>query len=417
MKKYRTSEVFVPGGMPVYTYVARSEKKLEEQLQSAKDNLCKLVTITGSTKSGKTVLTNRIFPRKESIWVDGGMIREENDLWNYILGTISGFTSSTITEGKSSQVDVGGTAGAEGGIPLVIKAKGELTSNFSSGNTTTQLKGLTLSPPAAAISQLQNVKRPVIIDDFHYLKRDFQGNIVRALKPLIFSGLPVVLIAIPHRRYDAVKVEREITGRLESLTVPVWEENELIQIPQTGFPLLGVNVDEKINQRMAQEAYGSPHLMQEFCRSLMASHNINETMNYPFRITSIADSLFIDVAESTGKVIYDKLAKGPRQRVDRIQRKLKKGGTADIYKVTLLGLANLKPGLQTVDYESLRASIRDVLSDNFPQANEVTRVLEKMAEIAATDESSTPVLDWEKDEQNLHITDPFFAFFLKWGVN
>lgn len=56
------------------------------------------------------------------------------------------------------------------------------------------------------------------------------------------------------------------------------------------------------------------------------------------------------------------------------------------------------------------------MSDNIPQAHEVTRVLEKMTEIAAKDESSTPVLDWEKDEQKLHITDPFFAFFLKWGI-
>ncbi len=39
-----------------------------------------------------------------------------------------------------------------------------------------------------------------------------------------------------------------------------------------------------------------------------------------------------------------------------------------------------------------------------------------MAKIAATDEASTPVLDWEEEEQKLHITDPFFAFYLKWGV-
>lgn len=417
MKKYRTSEVFVPGGMPIHTYVARSEKKLEEQLRAAKDNLCKLVTITGSTKSGKTVLTNRVFPRQESIWVDGGIVRQENDLWNHILSSIAGFTSTTISENASSQVEVGGAASVEGGLPFVAKAKGELNTKFGAGASNAQTKGLSLSPLVAAISQLQNAKRPVIIDDFHYLSRDFQGNIIRALKPLIFSGLPVILIAIPHRRYDAVKVEREITGRLEPIAVPSWEENELLLIPHSGFPLLNVHVDDIVNKRMVLEAYGSPHLMQEFCRTLMATHDVVETLDATRDIDTISDELFSQVAEHTGKVIFDKLAKGPRQRADRIQRKLKKGGTADIYKVTLLGLANLKPGLETVNYESLRASIRSVLSDNFPQAQEVTRVLEKMAEIAATDESSTPVLDWEKDEQKLHITDPFFAFYLKWGVN
>ena len=83
----------------------------------------------------------------------------------------------------------------------------------------------------------------------------------------------------------------------------------------------------------------------------------------------------------------------------------------------LLALAHLKPGLDTIDYEMLRASIREILADNIPQAHEVTRVLEKMSEIATSDEASTPVLDWEKEDQRLHITDPFFAFYLKWGVN
>jgi hypothetical protein len=38
-----------------------------------------------------------------------------------------------------------------------------------------------------------------------------------------------------------------------------------------------------------------------------------------------------------------------------------------------------------------------------------------MASIAATDQSSTPVIDFEEEEKKLHITDPFFAFYLRWG--
>lgn len=56
------SKVFVPGGMPVITYVPRTERELEGRLQSVTDNLCKLVTLTGATKSGKTVLANKVFP-------------------------------------------------------------------------------------------------------------------------------------------------------------------------------------------------------------------------------------------------------------------------------------------------------------------------------------------------------------------
>ena len=45
MKEYKSSQIFVPGGMPLHTYVARSEGNLENKLRSATDNLCKLVQV------------------------------------------------------------------------------------------------------------------------------------------------------------------------------------------------------------------------------------------------------------------------------------------------------------------------------------------------------------------------------------
>ena len=206
-----------------------------------------------------------------------------------------------------------------------------------------------------------------------------------------------------------------MTGRLDPVTIPAWEHKELEAIPHTGFPLLNTEISPSIADRFAQEAYGSPHLMQEFCRELCRTAHIEETAPRTRKQKSFSEDLFRDVAEQTGKVVFDRLSKGPRQRSDRLQRKLKSGVTADIYEVILLALANLKPGLVTIDYEVLRGSIRDILASDLPQAHEVTRVLGKMADIASSDEASTPVVDWEEDEQRLHITDPFFAYYLKWG--
>ena len=68
-----------------------------------------------------------------------------------------------------------------------------------------------------------------------------------------------------------------------------------------------------------------------------------------------------------------------------------------------------------MEYEQLRSAIRDILAEQIPAAHEVTPWL-KDGRDRSSDEASTPVLDWEKGEQKLHITDPFFAFFLKWGA-
>lgn len=418
MKRYKATQVFVPGGMPQHTYVDRAERDLENKLESVTDNLCKLVTLTGATKSGKTVLVNRIFPRLsgDNVWIDGGTIASENDLWSSILSSIDGYSGTEESETKESSQGFSGDIEAEAGVPLIAKGKGKVGASLSRKQGAGTKKSLAISPRSAAITQLRESGKPLIIDDFHYLDRKFQGDVIRALKPLVFEGHPVVIIAIPHRRYDAVKVEREMTGRLEPIPVPVWSADELKEIPGVGFPLLNADLSADISDRLAREAYGSPHLMQEFCKGLCTQEELLETASSRRRISRVDNSLFKRIAEGTGKVVFDKLAKGPRQRSDRKPRPLAAGGTADIYRVVLLALAKIAPGMEKVNYESLRAAIRETLSTEVPQSHEVSRVLEKMAEIASSDEASTPVIDWDKKEQELHVTDPFFAFFLKWGV-
>jgi hypothetical protein len=94
----------------------------------------------------------------------------------------------------------------------------------------------------------------------------------------------------------------------------------------------------------------------------------------------------------------------------------KDGRQEDIYVAVLLAIAHLRPGMVTLEYEEVRGALREILEE-LPQAHEVSRVLEHMSTIQADDAASAPVLDWDKKERRLHITDPFFAFFLRWGVS
>ncbi|HEB69452.1 MAG TPA: hypothetical protein ENI88_07505 [Desulfobulbus sp.] len=314
--KHLVNQVFTPGGMPRFTYVDRSGRDLEQSLGESKKHLCKMVTLTGSTKSGKTVLTNRIFPRLEAdnVWVDGGSVGSENDFWSQILNELNEATESEVTTTQESAQNVEGKFGGKAGIPLLMEGKGEVGTSIGRKQSDSKKTKRSLSPRAAAISALRTHEIPLIIDDFHYLDRQFQGDLVRALKPLIFEGIPVIAIAIPHRRYDAIKVEREMTGRLLSIEVPPWSIDELTEIADRGFPLLQINVSGHIKQRLAQESYGSPHLMQEFCRALCRINRIEESMPHEVKISSLNEDIFHEVADGTGKIIYDRLAKGPRQR-------------------------------------------------------------------------------------------------------
>ncbi len=413
MKNLEYYDVFVPGGYPSHTYNPRATLSLEENIRSVMRNLCKLVVVTGHTKSGKTVLVQKVIPREKSIWIDGGGVGDEGDFWTSIINQLDLFQE--VSEEKESKIseEVSGEASVEGGI-LVAKGGAKLGGKVSEEKSDTRSLSRSVSSRITALNGLRISKIPLVIDDFHYLPKAMQGDIIRALKPLVFAGVPIVIIAIPHRRYDAIKVEREMTGRILSVSVPTWSVGDLGYIARTGYPLLKMNIEQVVTDKLASEAIGSPHLMQEFCKAICKARPNSLSILYS---DLNLDDIFHETAEDTiGRPIFEKLARGPRQRSDRIQRTLKSGRTVDIYGLILGGLAHMKPGLITLEYEDLRTAIREICEpENMPNLQEVARVLKHMAEISATDESSTPVIDFDEDEKRLHITDPFFAYFLRWG--
>jgi len=416
MPDIRYQDVFVPGGFPRHTYNPRVELQLELKLAESRDNLCKLVTVTGQTKSGKTVLARRIFAPEDSVWIDGGTVSAEDDFWDQIVQQLELFQSdekgsSTTLEGKLTGKGSGQTSF------LFVKGGVEIGGEVSAGRDSSRTSGQTLSSRVVALKGLRDRAAPLVIDDFHYLPRDLQGNLVRALKPLVFDGLPIVIIAIPHRRYDALKVEKEMTGRIHPVDIPTWTDQELQFIPKKGFDLLNHPLAVSKSQKLANESIGSPHLMQEFCRGICRALLVERgsTRSELDVSDEILQSIFRDTAETIGRPIFEKLARGPRQRTDRVERELKDGRTVDIYELVLYALAHICPGLVSIEYEELRSAIRDVSASQIPQLHEVARVLKHMATIAATDQSSTPVIDFEEEEKKLHITDPFFAFYLRWG--
>ncbi|MEE9338272.1 MAG: hypothetical protein V3U87_09345 [Methylococcaceae bacterium] len=416
MKKYKVTDVFVPGGMPQLTYVARRDETLEESLRSSRDNLCKLVTVTGPTKSGKTVLASRIFNQEETIWIDGGTVLDEDDFWSFILFKLNAYTDISKKINKSTGSEISGEFKGVASL-LVVKGEGSAGTKLSKVRGAETTHSVSLTARAAAVNSLKECKIPIIIDDFHYLDKTIQAQVVRALKTLIFSGLPVIIIAIPHRRFDAIKVEKEMTGRVLNISIPAWDHKELSEIPQEGLPLLNLEGDDKAFSTLSVEAYGSPHLMQEFCRSWVNENNITSTCINSTKLPMPTHEVFHSVAKDTGKFIFDKLANGNGNKSSRLQRPLKSGGVVDLYEVTLLSLSNITTGLGVIRYDQLRSAVKDLVIDKVPRKNELVRVLTKLSSIAALDGASAPVLEWDKEDNVLHIADPFFVFYLKWGLD
>lgn len=416
-KNMRATRVFISGGLPTVTYNPRTHLELENKLIDYIDTGYRLISVTGPTKSGKTVLCTKLLPRKNCVFLSGGAISNENDFWESILNELDIEIDDSISTGKSKTIEEGGEI--EGGIDVGIfrlgsKVGDKETNSEDSTRTSVKISSLKLK----ALNALQELNIALLIDDFHYIESNLQRIIIRAVKQPIFNGLRVIILAVPHRAFDSLRVESEMTGRVVQLPITLWEEQELKDIATKGFKELNAYCNDNIIERLARESYGSPHLMQEFCLRLCKINGIIETtLGKPVDIIDPNyNEFFSDIVSSiSSKVAFERLAKGPRQRADRVQRELSSGETVDIYTATLHGIAETGPKTE-ISYEELRGSLKKVLAENIPQGHEITRVLTKMDEIAKEELHGEPVIDWDRENTKLYISDPFFAFYLKWAV-
>lgn len=400
-------DIFIPGGLPQETYVSREHLGIEAGLRSWLERRQKpLLSLSGPTKSGKTVLLKRA--ARDALWFSGGAIDTAEDFWQSVCDALELFTDHELQVGSAETSGLSSGAGMNAGV---VSAHGGTDS--TTGVTRGLSRSRSTSAKSAARTALKAQMPLVVIDDFHYIPPAEQIQIVRGLKDLVFDGLGVVVAAVPHRAYDVVRVEVEMTGRVAQQPVTLWEPKDLHLIAVQGFAALGVHVSEDVIERLAAESFGSPHLMQTHCLNLCAYNTIHGQLSTVMEEPDWRP-FFEAQASSTSKSAFDLLKNGPRTRTDRIPRLLNSGVETDIYGAVLSAIENTGPRT-TLTYDEIRASLRSILNSDLPQRHEITNVLDQMTTIARDRIDGEPVLEYDAEYSTLHLVDPFFAYYLRWA--
>jgi hypothetical protein len=208
-------KVFVPGGMPTITYNPRASLQLEQRVLDYLDERHRILSLSGPTKSGKTVLLRSVI--QEPLWIAGGDIRSLEDFHNAVSDKLGIFPNEQTAQSQQEVIGSSTTVGISA-TPMNIGAKFDHADNEGTASGETWTAGRQRSIWLAAKQVLTANKPVLVIDDFHYIPQDVQLGIVRGLKELVFEGLPVVLASVPHRAFDAVRVEKEMTGTRSPIT-------------------------------------------------------------------------------------------------------------------------------------------------------------------------------------------------------
>jgi hypothetical protein len=396
-------KVFIAGGQPSVTYVERKQLHIERELSRAVAVPNQIVSLSGPTKSGKTVLCRHVLGERQFIWIEGGQAPSADKVWEKIVYELN--FPIEIEKSSGSQTSFG--AAVKG---LIFSANGSQLFKEESK------RKYRIDSMASALKRLTDQEIILVIDDFHYLEADARKEFVGNVKGAVFSGLKVVLLSVSHRTFDAIKAESELTGRFMSVSVPEWSRDDLSLIPEKGFAVLNIQCPAKIVGALSEECQGSPFIMQKLCWDVTYDLGVDYPATPPKKVPNSIDleELYIRIAKDSGLPIYERLVAGPQIRKERIKRPLAAGGEADVYEVTLLAIAETGP-LKTLSYNEIRASMTNILTANVPQKHEITSVLKHLAKISR--EIGTDVgVDWDEDKKQVDISDPYLRFYLRWQV-
>jgi len=104
-------DVFVPSSFPEHTYVSRGGDDLEDKLRFALKTKGQIVSLSGPSKSGKTVLVEKVVGKDKLVPVVGAGIREPEQVWTRVLDWIDAPADNTTM--KSWQLQTGARVGAD----------------------------------------------------------------------------------------------------------------------------------------------------------------------------------------------------------------------------------------------------------------------------------------------------------------
>lgn len=383
----RYSKVFKPGTFPDITYVSRksgtAQYSYEERLQQSLSIDGFLTYIVGPSKIGKTVLCERVIGIENMIAMSGSDFARQPDFWMCI--------------------------GRKIGISMEAEIS-ETNADFSSNEQrTTMIKKNYPGSKEKILAYFKQYNKVLVLDDFHYAPIEIQYDIACQLKEVIRLGFKAVIISLPYRSDDAIRLNPDLTGRLSVIEIEPWKEEELQRIARKGFHELEISVPENIISRMAIESIHSPQVMQAICLNIgllpQKIENINETV--------IEESCRFTCANLPYADVVRVLKAGPPTRGQkRLKYKLADDSEKDIYSLLLKVLAD-NPPLVEMGLEELMSRIHVNVLEQKITTQKIREALRNWQKLL--DELGTlyHVFEWKDDI--VHILDNLFLFFIRWS--
>jgi len=410
-------EIFTPGGFPTWTYVDDHLRDKQQQLLDTLEDGSMLVSISGPSKSGKTVFVENILGKENLIQVTGAGVSSPEDLWFRVFDLIGTPIDQTTSTSSTIGTSIGTKAAAEGSV-LVAKAKGELSGNLETSSSNSRTEAPARDYLQLLIKELSGTDFVIFIDDFHYIEKSAQSELAQQIKEAIRQGVKFICAAVPYHSDDVIRSNPDLRGRFFSIDFDYWGDETLKKIAYRGFEKSNISYRRELINGLASEAAGSPQLMQYLCLNACYERGIREVPEEPVDLV-FEQSFFEEicrrtVASTDYSSIAEKMLEGPKTRgSDRKSYITKFDWQGDVYRILLKSIS-LDPPCLNFRYQPLIDRIGSICVRDNPSGSSVTNACLHIASIA-NGSANNNIVEWDGENDVFDIRDPYLLFYLRWS--
>lgn len=411
----RRREVFTPTTQPTVTYIGEHLTDKKSTLRRALEMGGAIITLSGPSKSGKTVFVESVVGKDNLIQVTGAGITSADILWKRVFDKVGTPIPSQIAVAGVKEEAVGGKLAF--GIPG-INVSANLGGKSQTGNTVTN----SVAPDYLnlIIREFADTGFIIFIDDFHYIPKLIQDEIAALVKEAVREGVVFICASVPYHADDVILANSDLRGRMMKIDFDYWNPSTLRRIADKGFEALNVSIPDSVIDRLSRESAGSPQLMQSLCLNLCHKLDIESRKEDLFS-PSCGDSIVEQICLMTSLMtdytsVIESMKDGPKTRGERRKTyALRVGGEQlDVYPLLLRAIAGDPPEL-TIRYANLSGRIERLCKNGeVPSGSSLTGACSHMADIANASGNAT-ILEWDGESDVLDIRDPYLLFALRWS--
>lgn len=246
-----------------HSYIDRG--KLDKAFAKLHERQQTHIAVRGASKSGKSWLRQRVLD--DPIVVQCRFQYTTLEIYRDALARLDikleqEQTIANLWGGKVS-------ATGEAGFKLIAKVQGGGEANYTRETTVTEKTvGKDISDLEFIAALIRESGRTLVIEDFHYLPETEQRKFAFDLKTLWDYRTFIVIVGVWISDNMLITLNPDLSDRIEELSI-TWSVDELRQVLNKGCSALGLQMQQDVQDELAEISYGNVGLLQKLALRLI----------------------------------------------------------------------------------------------------------------------------------------------------